>query len=295
MTVGCVDSCTNSNWTTCYNWFQNNGTDEDWGDFSSWRGMFFDKKNKIPKATQWMIKMRANEIYSFDRIECLDGIWSRLDGAPCNMIAFNDAFPFFAGDKTAVPGTWQTMIFAMISCLCLCLIFIPSITIVSIIVFCIGFLLMGILGITYWLGYRLDSVTQTLFVMGIGFAVDFTVHVSHSYLQAKGSRVEKVVIAIRNMGEAVFLAAASTILGVALLWTSSSAILVNLATMLSVIMVIGVYISGILLPTILAWVGPNNPITLMNYIESVSENGDVEMTKKMRTQAPPTNITPELN
>jgi multidrug efflux pump subunit AcrB len=240
--------------------------------------------------------MRANEIYSFNRIECLDGIWSRLDGAPCNMIAFNDFLPFFAGDKSAVPGTWQTMIFAMISCLCLCLLFIPSITIVGVIVFCIGFLLIGILGFTYYLDYRLDSVTQTLFIMGIGFAVDFTVHVSHAFLQATGTRVEKVVAAVEIMGEAVFLASASSILGVALLFSSSSVILIGLAAILSVIMIIGLFIAGILLPTILAIIGPSNPPSQLSYIESVTEHQDsLEMSQKIRSSTPPTSITPELN
>jgi len=125
-----------------------------------------------------------------DRIECLGGIWSRLESAPCNMMAFNDIFPFFPGDKTTVPGTWQTIVFAMISCLFLCLVFIPSLTVVLAVVFCVGFLLIGILGFTYWLGYRLDSVSQTLSIMGMGFGVDFAVHVSDSYLHARGIRVE---------------------------------------------------------------------------------------------------------
>jgi len=43
------------------------------------------------------------------------------------------------------------------------------------------------------------------------------------------------------MGEAVFLAATSTILAVSLLFTSTSAILVGLTTLLSGIMVIGLY------------------------------------------------------
>jgi len=282
MEVGCVESCTNTNWTTCYTWFQNVGTwwtsDNGWGEFVAYRGRFFDTSTMIPKATQYLLKMRASEIHSFDRIECLDGIWSRLEGAPCNMMAFNDLFPFFAGDKTTVAGTWQTMLFAMVSCLFLCLIFIPNLTVVLIIVFCIGFLLIGILGFTYWLGYRLDSVSQTLFIMGIGFAVDFAVHVCHSFLHARGNRVERVVEAVGVMGEAIFLAAISTILGVSLLFTSTSIILVGLAKLLSVIMIIGLFIAGILIPTILAAIGPNKT-QIQIYQESQAKLGDLELTK----------------
>merc|ERR1719285_1348728 len=190
MDLGCVESCKHTNWSTCYTWFQNVGTtyseEGDLEEFAWWRGRFFDLENVIPKATQMIYQMRAAEIYSFDRVECLDGIYSRLEDAPCNMMAFNTVFPFWSGDRTTVSGTWQTMVFAMFSCLMICSIFIPSIPVVIIIVCCIGFLLIGILGFTYYLGYRLESIIQTMFLMGIGLAVDFAVHVSHSFLQAKG-------------------------------------------------------------------------------------------------------------
>merc|ERR1719317_446335 len=189
MEVGCTSSCSDANWTTCYNWFQNVGTwhngDGDWGEFATWRGRFFDSSSMVPKATQSLIKMRAAEIYSFDRIECLNGIWSRIKVAPCKMTAVNLSFPFWAGDKTSVSGTWQTMVFAMVSCLLICILFIPSIITVIIVVFCVGFVLIGILGSAYYLDLRLDSVTQILFIMGIGFAIDFAVHVSHAFLQAE--------------------------------------------------------------------------------------------------------------
>jgi len=254
--IGCEESCRNTNWTTCYNWFERDGT---WsGDYSSWRGKFLDDSNRIPKATQMLLQMRAAEIQSFDRVECLEGIYSRLEDAPCNMIAWNDMFPFYAGDKTTVSGTWQTMVCAVFSCLVVCLIFIPNIYIVLIIIFCIAFLLVGVLGSTYYLDYRLDSAAQVTFIMGIGFAVDFAVHVSHSFLHAKGTKVEKVGEAIGAMGEAIFLSAITTILGVALLLSSSSVILVFLASLLMIIMIIGLYIAAVLLPTMLACMGPED-------------------------------------
>jgi len=262
MELGCVESCKNTNWTTCYTWFQNVGTyysrkDGGYGDFVAWRGRFFDTKSMIPKATQMLLKMRADDIRSFDRVECLDGIYSRLKDAPCNMMAFSYLFPFYSGDRTIVLGTVQTMLFAMFTCLAICLVLIPSISVVLIIVACIGFLLIGILGSTYFLGFRLESLTQTMFLMGIGFSVDFAVHVAFSFMQAKGSRLERMGQAVEVMGEAIFLSAITTILGIALLFTSNSKILVCLASMLSLIMVIGLFVAGILLPTVLAMIGPN--------------------------------------
>merc|ERR1719204_2158181 len=149
------------------------------------------------------------------------------------------------------------MLFAMFTCFAICLVLIPSISVVLIIVSCIGFLLIGILGSTYFLGFRLESLTQTLFLMGIGFAVDFAVHVAYSFMQAKGSRLERMGQAVEVMGEAVFLSAMTTVLGTAVLFTSTSKILVCLASMLSIIMAIGLFIAGILLPTVLAIMGPN--------------------------------------
>jgi len=98
MDLGCVESCRNTNWTTCYTWFQNVGTyyskGDGMGDFVSWRGKFFDAKNTIPKATQMLLNLKGDDIGSFDRVECLDMIYSRLENSPCNMIAFNYMFPF---------------------------------------------------------------------------------------------------------------------------------------------------------------------------------------------------------
>merc|ERR1711972_1310108 len=96
---------------------------------------------------------------------------------------YNEWFTYWAGDATVVTGLWQTLVAALIGCMIVSLVFIPSLSTILVILISIIFTMVGVTGMVYWFGFRLDSLTQTMIVMALGFAVDFCVHLSHSYLQ----------------------------------------------------------------------------------------------------------------
>ena len=77
-------------------------------------------------------------------------------------------------------------------CVCLCvaimaviiLMFIPSKICVIWVVFAVVSVEVGVLGMMSYIGINLDVISMIVLIMGIGFSVDFSSHISYHYLSA---------------------------------------------------------------------------------------------------------------
>jgi len=259
LATDCVTACdsSTSDWATCATWFINVGR---FGDYPGMR-LFFDQLyrggyNNPPKASQFLLKLKSAELVSFDREVCLQGLVNIADSAPCNAFVYNEWFTYWAGDATVVKGLYQTLLVAFAACFLISLVFLPSLIVIFIILISIAFIMTAVTGMVYWFGFRLDALTQTMIVMSLGFAVDFCVHLAHSYLTQEGTRKNRAIRAVASMGEAIVLSALSTVLGIAVLFTSSP-IIVIFASMTTCVMIIGMLVSLFVLPTLLAAFGPD--------------------------------------
>eukprot|EP00873_Tetraselmis_striata_P019782 jgi/Tetstr1/440046/TSEL_028405.t1 len=70
----------------------------------------------------------------------------------------------------------------------------------------VGF--MGMVGLTY------NAVTCINIVFAVGIAVDYTMHITHAFLHAHGTRQERAREALHTMGPSVMNGALSTLIGV---------------------------------------------------------------------------------
>ena len=79
-----------------------------------------------------------------------------------------------------------------VCCVCLCvaimaviiLLFIPSKICVIWVVFAVISVEVGVLGMMSYFGINLDVISMIVLIMGIGFSVDFSAHISYHYLSA---------------------------------------------------------------------------------------------------------------
>lgn len=82
---------------------------------------------------------------------------------------------------------------------------------------------IGIIGFMYFWDVRLNMVSMICLLIAVGFSVDFSAHVCHTFMEAEGqSRDQRVIETLVLMGNPVFHGAVSSILGVLILGFSES-------------------------------------------------------------------------
>uniref|UniRef100_A0A915HMS2 Uncharacterized protein n=1 Tax=Romanomermis culicivorax TaxID=13658 RepID=A0A915HMS2_ROMCU len=120
--------------------------------------------------------------------------------------------------------------------------------------FFIRCLLFTLRGFTF---FRVRLVHSLITAVGIG--VEFTVHISLSYLTSLGSRNERMASTLNHMFIPVLHGGLSTLLGVIMLAFSEFEFIVRYFFMvMSALIVLGIINGLVLLPVLLSIVGPNS-------------------------------------
>eukprot|EP00919_Chromeraceae_sp_WS-2016_P008543 GHVR01020150.1.p1 GENE.GHVR01020150.1~~GHVR01020150.1.p1 ORF type:complete len:858 (+),score=204.17 GHVR01020150.1:2595-5168(+) len=123
-----------------------------------------------------------------------------------------------------------------------------------------------VIGYMSWWGVSLDSISFINLVMAVGFVVDYTAHLIHSFeninLKNKENmsnseiRGSKSIIALQKVGVAVFYGASSTLLATIPLAFSSSYIFFTFFRMFFLTILFGMSHGLLLIPVLLALLGP---------------------------------------
>ena len=113
-----------------------------------------------------------------------------------------------------------------------------------------------------WLwGLTIDSVAIINLVLAVGLAVDYSAHVAHAFVVARGTHQERMVTAVTEMGTAVIHGAASTFVAVLVLAASNSYIFRIFFKQFFGICLFGVAHGMVLLPVLLSLIGPPEQLT----------------------------------
>lgn len=135
----------------------------------------------------------------------------------------------------------------------------------SLLVFlCVVMTIVDVLGCMNMWGLAIDSVSVIQLVVSVGLCVDYAAHIGHSFMKTPGnSRGERVVSTLGNVGAAVLNGGFSTFLATMVLAFSKSYVFRVLFQTFFLTVVLGLAHGMILLPVMLAMVGPapynNNP------------------------------------
>ena len=117
--------------------------------------------------------------------------------------------------------------------------------------------IVDILGCMNMWGLAIDNVSVINVVIAVGLCVDYAAHIGHSFMLKTGSRPERVIATMGDVGAAVLCGAVSTFLGVMLLGLSKSYVFRALFQTFFLTVVLGLAHGMILLPALLAVVGPD--------------------------------------
>jgi hypothetical protein len=121
----------------------------------------------------------------------------------------------------------------------------------------VAFCLAEILGFMWALGFAIDSVSVINLVLAVGLSVDYSAHIGHSFMVKGGPDKDKRALeALADMGAAVLAGGTSTFLAVAVLLFSNSYVFFVLSRQFCLTVVLGLAHGLILLPVMLALMGP---------------------------------------
>ena len=128
----------------------------------------------------------------------------------------------------------------------------------------------GILGSMPMWGVRLNSVSVVTLVLALGISVDYNLHIAHGYMSSTAeTRAERVRDSLRTLGSSVVLGGMSTFTGVLALAFGKSLIFRVFFQMFLTIIVLAILHGMVLLPIVLATVGPKiNADQLRNKVET---------------------------
>ncbi|XP_048761748.2 protein patched homolog 1-like isoform X1 [Ostrea edulis] len=149
----------------------------------------------------------------------------------------------------------------------------------SMIVFtCVIFTLVDVAGTMYFWGVTIDTASSILLTLCVGLAVDYSAHIGHTFMTVSGSKKERPVMALTEIGPAVFNGGFSTFLAFVLLANSNSYGFSLFFRVFFTVVVFGLFHGLVYLPVVLSWLGPE-PYDTNSVHKSVPEkqfNGHLE-------------------
>ncbi|KAM9439698.1 LOW QUALITY PROTEIN: patched domain-containing protein 3 [Clarias gariepinus] len=172
------------------------------------------------------------------------------------LVLYHPAFIYYDQYTMIASSTIQTISIASAVMLVISLILIPSPVCALWVTFAIGSVVVGVSGFMALLGISLDSISMINLVISIGFSVDFSAHISYTFVSsAKPGADDKAMEALSHLGYPILQGAFSTILGVAVLSASVSYIFRTFFTIMFLVILFGLLHGIAFIPVFLTFSG----------------------------------------
>ena len=135
----------------------------------------------------------------------------------------------------------------------LCLCSLRNIRAAVVVIFSVLCSLVNTIGFGYLWGLSLDLYTAVLYIVSTGLYVDYSVHVAYAFLQAEGTRHQRVEAALVEVGPAVFNGGLSTFLAISVTAFSGDVLWRRLFKTLTMSTFFGLFHGLAMLPAILSF------------------------------------------
>lgn len=170
------------------------------------------------------------------------------------LVVYHPAFIYY--DQYVVIGTntIQTVGVATLVMLVVALLLIPSPICAMWVAFAIESVVVGVVGFMALLGINLDSISMINLVISIGFSVDFSAHISYTFVSsAETVANKKAVEALSRLGYPILQGALSTMLGVVVLSASVSYIFRTFFIIMFLVILFGLLHGIVFIPVFLTF------------------------------------------
>ncbi|XP_034071327.1 patched domain-containing protein 3 [Gymnodraco acuticeps] len=184
------------------------------------------------------------------------GLRKTAEECQVDLLVYHPAFIYFDQYTVIMDNTIQTITVAVMVMLVVSLILIPSPLCSLWVAFSICSVIVGVTGFMALWGVNLDSISMINLVMCIGFSVDFSAHISYSFVSSPKSDVnEKAIDAMACLGYPILQGALSTILGVLVLSMSGSYIFRTFFKIVFLVITFGLLHGLVFIPVFLTLLG----------------------------------------
>jgi len=172
--------------------------------------------------------------------------------------AFSHVQVYAAWETDEIIGfeMWRNIGLAMLCVFIVTLILLANLPICLMVLSIVIITLVDIVGFLHFWDITIDIISCINIVLAIGLCVDYSVHIGHAFMVAKGSRKEKAAEAIATIGPAVFNGGMTTFLALVLLGASTSHVFVTFFKVFVLTVLFGLFHGLVLFPVILSLVGP---------------------------------------
>ena len=155
---------------------------------------------------------------------------------------------------------YRNILMALVCVLLVTLFFICDFVGATIIIGSVLFTLVNVGGYMHFWNLTIDTVSCINLIIAIGLCVDYSAHIVHRFLGETGSRNDRVMVTVQNMGPAVFDGGFSTFLAVILLSMSQSHVFITFFKIFFLVVFFGLYHGLVFLPVVLTIFGPANDL-----------------------------------
>ncbi|XP_022090440.1 patched domain-containing protein 3-like isoform X2 [Acanthaster planci] len=179
------------------------------------------------------------------------------DNASLPLFISSPPFEFFEQYLVVLPNTMQNLIIATVSMCIISLVFIPHPISAAMITVCVISIELGVIGLMSLWGVSMDGVSMINIILCIGFSVDFSAHITYSFVTAPcRTGNQAAIFALHSLGMPILQGAASTVLGIIAIANSPAYIFRSFFKTMFLVMTLGLLHGILFLPVLLTLLRP---------------------------------------
>ena len=126
--------------------------------------------------------------------------------------AYGIPYPAWEIDEILARELWVNLSTALVCVFLIVFITLADVCTCLLILSCVLFTMVDVLGLIYLLGMTLDPLTLICNIVGVGLSVDYGAHIAHAYIISKGSKEDRTCSGFISISPAVLHGGISTIL-----------------------------------------------------------------------------------
>ena len=175
-----------------------------------------------------------------------------------NVFATSEAYGTYLTTDIITSELTRNMLMALGVVFMCTLILIAHFVTSAIVLLTVTLTIVNVAGYANFWGLNVDTLFAIFMTISIGLCVDYSAHIAHAFMVAKGSRDDRMKQTLTCIGPAVLNGGISTFLAFVLLSMSKSIIFLTFFKVFFLVVVFGLFHGLLFLPVVLSLFGPKS-------------------------------------